>query len=90
MYLISLLSCEDDYRQEARTAELERSRRVFASFTPSLRAWMVPAIAAYIGHDIAPIFEEQECTAEEELAKNEREEIVSRYFECVKEMDSID
>lgn len=89
MYMISLLSCEYNYRQEARTAELERSRRVFASLTPSLRASMVPAFATYIGHDIAPIFEEQERTAEEELAKNEREEIVRRYFECVKEMDSI-
>ena len=89
MYLISLLSCEVNYRQEARTAELERSRRVFASLTPSLRASMVPAFATYIGHDIAPIFEEQERTAEEELAKNEGEEIVSRHFECVKEIDSI-
>lgn len=89
MYLISLLSCEDNYRHEARTTELERSRSIFASLTPSLRAAMVPAFATYIGHDITPLFEAQERTAEEELAKNEREEIVSRYFECVKEMDSI-
>ena len=49
---------------------------------------MVPAFATSIGHDIAPIFEEQKRTAEEELAKNKREEVVRRYFECVKEMDS--
>lgn len=88
MYLISLLSCEYNYQQEARTAELERSRRVFASLTPSLRASMVPAFATSIGLDIAPIFEEQKRTAEEELAKNKREEVVRRYFECVKEMDN--
>lgn len=50
---------------------------------------MQVAFATYIGHDIAPLFEGQKRMAEEELAKNEREEIVSRYFECVKELDSI-
>lgn len=50
---------------------------------------MVSTFATYIGYNIAPIFEEQECMAKEELAKNESEEIVSRHFKCVKEMDNL-
>ncbi len=88
MYLMSLINCEDTFRREGRNAELERSKRVFASLTPSLRASMVPAFAAYIGHDIAPVFEDQRRAAEEKLLSCKREATVQRYFECVKDMEN--
>ncbi len=60
-YLISLLTCEDAHRQETGIAKLGRSRRVFASLTPSFM--MLPQY-----------LKDQERTVEEGLAKNERNE----------------
>lgn len=87
MYLIALIKCGETRRDEGRRKELERSRKVFASITPSLRASMVPAFAAQLGHDIAPIYEEQEEAARKELKAADPKKLITEYEECLKEVD---
>jgi hypothetical protein len=71
---------------EVRQQELERSRKVFASLTPSLRASVVPAFAATLGHDIEPIYEQ---AAEEELDAADPKKTIEKSDECLKDSDRL-
>ena len=87
MYLIALHKCVENDRTEGRRAEMARSRKVFASLIPSLRASMVPAFAAQLGQDIAPLMPEHEAAAEEELDKTDPESLLLKFKQGLKEMD---
>lgn len=86
MYVMALKRCDETYREEGRRKEMERSRRVFASLTHSLRASMVPAFAAQLGHDLAPIYEDQIVAAEEDLAERNPKELINEYVDCLDEI----
>jgi hypothetical protein len=89
MYLMSLHRCAEDHREERRKAELQRSRKIFASLTPSMRVSMIPAFAAQLDHDLAPILEARELAAEKkELEKADPTALLMEYNDGLKEMDS--
>lgn len=73
MYLISLHKCLEENRAEGRRAESARSRKVFASLTPSLRKSMVPAFAAQLGQDITTTVTLEEDKVAAAAAENEDE-----------------
>jgi hypothetical protein len=88
MYLMSLHKSAEDYREERRKAELQRPRKIFASLTPSMRVFMIPAFAAQLSHDLAPILEAHELAAEKkELEKADPTALLREYNDGLKEMD---
>ncbi len=87
MYLVRLLRCEEKYRHMARKAEMERSKRVFSSLTPSMRASMVRRSPPIWGMTSRQFLNIRSGQLGEEMMGIDREDTVHRYFECVKDLD---
>jgi hypothetical protein len=86
MYIMAMIKCSEEWRDEVRQQELERSRKVIASLISSLRVSMVSAFAATLGHDIDPIYEQ---AAEEELDAADSKKTIEEYDECLKDSDRL-
>lgn len=88
MYLMALHQFENEGRFDASYAELDRSRKIFAPLTPSMRRSMVPAFAPQLGPDLAPLSKEEKADAENELKNSNPERLVADFQTGVFEMDN--